>query len=296
MTWPGSPSSGLGPLRASASVALVLGLLVAAGCGPGPDGRAGPEGPSSIVAVFLVRSAGADAFVEPALLDRGVIPVDTTAAVRSAIEGLLVLTGEGRGQPVSQVTPDLTSSVPPGIGLLDVRIEDGIVTVDLGGELIAAGGSSLEERTFAQQLAHSALLDDSLTSVRLLVDGVAVTELWGHLDWSEPLRADPSALSPIIIEEPGPATVIVGAGAITVRGQAGVPGGRIVLHLEDGAGAVVAEGQVTATEAAPARGEWNWEVRIPGTGEWVIVARSAGAGAGGVVFETRRLVTLGARG
>jgi hypothetical protein len=279
--------------RAATALALITVLLASAACGAGSSDRAGTDGsdrPASTLVIHLVRSAGTDAYVEAALLDRGQDPADLTDAVRLSVEGLLVLTGDERGGPVSALLPDLTSSVPPGVRLLGVSIEDGLVTVDLGGELRDAGGSSLKERTFAQQLAHTALLDASLTGVRLLVDGTAVTELWGHLDWSEPLLADPSALSPITIEEPGPATVTSGTDRITVRGRASVPGGRVLLRLEDPAGNVVAEATVTATAAAPARGSWSWDVRLPGAGDWVIVARAEASSdvAAGTVFETRR--------
>jgi hypothetical protein len=72
-----------------------------------------------------------------------------------------------------------------------------------------------------------------------------------------------------------------------------VPGGRVLLRLEDTAGNVVAEATVTATAAAPSRGSWSWDVRLPGAGDWVIVARAAepGGAVGGVAFETRRSTT-----
>jgi hypothetical protein len=45
---------------------------------------------------------------------------------------------------------------------------------------------------FAQQLAHTALLDSSLNELRVLINGEAISELWGHIDWSMPITADPS--------------------------------------------------------------------------------------------------------
>jgi len=280
------------PERAGTALALLTAVIVVTGCGAESD-RAQPVEPawSSTNAVFyLVRSGPTDDYVEGALLSKEFAPKDLTEAVHSALLGLLTLTPDEMGGPISELLPGLTSSVPPGIALLGVSIEDGLVTVDLGVELRATSGSSLQERTFAQQLAHTALLDSSLDAVRLLIDGAAVTELWGHLDWSEPLRADPAALSPITIDDPGPATVRSGDAQVTVRGRASVPGGKVLLRLEDETGTSVAAASVTASESAPGRGDWSWDVRYPSPGTWVIVAQVAepSDGAGGAVFETRR--------
>jgi len=284
--------AGRRPIR---SLVLLLTMFAATSCGPGAPDPAQP-GPSDRptefsedFVLYFVRSGASDAYVEAAEWRRDVIPDDLTAAVRTAVE-LLLLAAVEPGEPVSALLPDLTSFAPPGVSVLGVVIEDDIVVIDLSGEVRSPSGSSLQERVFAQQLAHTALLDRSLTSVRLLVDGAPISELWGHLDWSVPLRADPAALSPIVIEEPGPATTRVGDPRITVAGQASVPGGKVLLRLEDEAGRVAAEASVTATEAAPGRGAWTWDVRLPDPGTWIIVARAAepSDGPGAVPFETRR--------
>jgi len=281
--------------RSGRSILLVAAALVAVSCAPGGTARDGSEDSataSPIVLVHLVRSGPSEAYVEPTLLHVGEAPEDLTAAVRSAVQGLLVLTTDERGAAVSPVQPDLTSYVPAGIALLDVSIADGVVTVDLGGELLATSGTAAEERILTQQFAHTALLDDALTALRILVDGAPITRLWGHLDWSSPLTADRTALSPIMITEPGPATTRSGDPTMTVSGEAAVPKGRLLVHLEDAAGTIVTEAAVTATEAAPGRGTWDWEVRLPGPGTWTIVARSTDSDGRGIPpFETRRSTT-----
>ena len=253
--------AGRRPIR---SLVLLLTMFAATSCGPGAPDPAQP-GPSDRptefsedFVLYFVRSGASDAYVEAAEWRRDVIPDDLTAAVRTAVE-LLLLAAVEPGEPVSALLPDLTSFAPPGVSVLGVVIEDDIVVIDLSGELRSTSGSSLQERAFAQQLAHTALLDRSLTSVRVLVDGAPISELWGHLDWSVPLRAS-------------------------------VPGGKVLLRLEDEAGRVAAETSVTATEAAPGRGAWTWDVRLPDPGTWIIVARAAepSDGPGAVPFETRR--------
>jgi hypothetical protein len=68
------------------------------------------------------------------------------------------------------------------------------VSIDLDDGIRLTSGSSSEESLFAQQLAHTALLDASLTEVRVLINGQQISDLWGHLDWSLPITADPTVL------------------------------------------------------------------------------------------------------
>jgi len=96
-------------------------------------------------------------------------------------------------------------------------------------------------------------------------------------------------LSPVTIVEPLPTTTS-SSSSITVIGWASVFEGTVLLRLEDPAGKVVAEGFATASQGAPGRGTWAWDVTAPGPGRWVIVASATdpSGGEGPPPFELRR--------
>ena len=114
--------------------------------------------------------------------------------VRRALAALLRFTGAAIDDYNRTQMTDLGTVVPQGITINNIKIADGVVTVDLGNTIRLASGSSSEETLFAQQLAHTALLDSSLTALRLVIDGQPISELWGHLDWSMPITADDSLI------------------------------------------------------------------------------------------------------
>jgi hypothetical protein len=252
-----------------------------------PGAPTGPgDAPTTVVAVYVVRSAPTTFFVEPIPVRVDAFGDALSAQVTAAVEALLALEVTG--------DPDLFTSVPTGTTLHRVSIDDRVVTLDLAGGIVASSGSSSQEVTFAQQLAHTVRVDASIDAVRLLVDGRAVDELWGHLDWSEPIAADPFILSPVTITTPL-AGEEVAVGPVTFRGQATVFEATVLVTLLDASGAVVEEGFVTATTGAPERGTWEWTVTLPSAGEYTVVAGESDPsdGEGRPPFSTTRTVRAG---
>jgi hypothetical protein len=271
---------------------------------PGPTAPTpGPAAPTEIpeivptLPVFLVRSAPTTFHVEPidadlsdvfddvaSLAGRGpeareLTALDVATRVELAVRALLATTDAiAGGATLPGVDPELSSSVPVGTTLLGVTLDGATVTLDLGGALAAgSSGGSAQEVTFAEQLAHTVGVDPSVTALRLKVDGVLVDELWGHLDWSRPVTADPFALSPVTIESPvhGELVGIDGAAgpvSIEVRGQATVFEATVTVRAFDASGALVAEGFVTASMGAPERGTWVWQVELDGPGVYRVEA------------------------
>ena len=287
------------PLRRS-SVALATmttALLLAAcaggtsgpGAGPVPSPAPGPEAPAPddtpdatiVVAVHLVRSGPTAFYIEPVPVRIPDVGDALSARITAAIGALLDL-----GTPED---PELFTSVPEGTTLHRVTVDGGIATLDLAGGIIGSSGSSSQELTFAQQLAHTARVDTSITAIRLLIDGSPVDELWGHLDWSGPIEPDPFALSPITITVPL-AGETVPAGPVTFRGQATVFEATVLVTLLGENGAVLEEGFVTATTGAPERGTWEWTVTLPRTGLYTMVAQESdpSGGEGRPPFVTTR--------
>jgi hypothetical protein len=239
-----------------------------------------------IAAVHLVRSGPADFFVEPVPVRVEDVGDAVSARITAAIDALLTM--------VLPDDPELFTSVPEGTTLHKVSIEDGIATLDLSGAIAGSSGSSSQERTLAQQLAHTARVDASITGIRLLIDGAPVTELWGHLDWSRPVTADPFALSPVTVTVPL-AGETVPVGSVTFRGQATVFEATVLVTLRAEDGRVVEEGFVTATTGAPERGTWEWTVTLPSAGLYTITAGASdpSAGEGPPPFVTTRTIRAG---
>jgi len=281
---------------AIAATGLLLGACVGSAngpdTGPAPVPAPAPGGPTTpgdapdatlVVAVHLVRSGPTAFYVEPVPVRIADVGDATSARVTAAIDALLDF-----GTPDD---PELFTSVPEGTTLHRVTVDGGIATIDLAGGIIGSSGSSSQEVTFAQQLAHTARVDTSITAIRLLVGGAPVDELWGHLDWSGLIEPDPFALSPITITVPLAGETLP-AGRVTFSGQATVFEATVLVTLLDESGDVLEEGFVTATTGAPERGTWEWTVTLPGAGLYTMVAEESdpSGGEGRPPFVTTRTI------
>jgi spore germination protein GerM len=145
-------------------------------------------------AIFLVVSGPTDFTLQQVSVADEEAASDLNDQVRLALAALLNFTGTALDDYNLEQMTDLGTVVPQGININNVAIEDGVVTVDFDDTIRLVSGSSSEETLLAQQLAHTALLDSSLTALRLVIDGQPISELWGHLDWSMPIAADASLL------------------------------------------------------------------------------------------------------
>ena len=83
--------------------------------------------------------------------------------------------------------PDYRTGWPPGARVRDVRVGDGTVTVDIGRASRNNVGSEAAHQA-VQQLIWTATAASGQPGLRLLIDGQAVDELWGHVAVSGTLR------------------------------------------------------------------------------------------------------------
>lgn len=148
----------------------------------------------SLRTVFLVVNGPIDFTLQKVSVVDEEVASDLTDQVRLALAELFELTGTKLENYNRQQMTDLGTAVPQNININNVAITDGVVSIDLDDGIRLTSGSSSEESLFAQQLAHTALLDVSLTEVRVLINGQQISDLWGHLDWSLPITADPTVL------------------------------------------------------------------------------------------------------
>jgi len=273
-------------------VGVLVGMLLLAGCAqpatedtaapaPPPEPQASPavDGPAppptgaaqppaggtagaGEVTVWFAREHESGVWVEPTT-----VPLDeeTVEVLRAVVEAVL----QG-----PSTNPDLTTVVPEGTELLDVSIQGGIAHIDLSREVLSTRGGAAEERALAQQLAQSATQFPTVDAVRLLVEGELVDELWGHVDWSQPLVADPQTLAPIIIDRP-PWGASRPPGPVTASGTSVTFESTVLLRLIDPQGTVVEDTFTTAAQPdVGQRGPWEHTFDAPATtpGAWTIEA------------------------
>jgi hypothetical protein len=250
----------------------------------GPETPAEPAPvPTAVVAVHLIRSGPISFFIEPVPVSVAGFGDDLSARVTAAIDALLAIS--------APEDPELFTSVPEGTTLHRVSVDGGVATLDLAGGIVGSSGSSSQEVTFAQQLAHTARVDESITAIRVVIDGAPIDELWGHLDWSSPIEVDPFILSPVTVTTPL-AGDEVPVGPVTFRGQATVFEATVLVTLLDADGRILEEGFVTATTGAPERGTWEWTVELTTPGSYTMVAAESDPsdGEGRPPFSTTRTV------
>lgn len=241
-----------------------------------------PQGAETVTAYF-VRSASDRLWVEPAEMD---LDEPTVGVAQAAVQAML--TGDPRD-------PGLAPPADTDAQVLGADIDDGLLTVNVSAALAQASGGSAAEEALAQALAHTGAQFDSVDSVQLWIEGEAVTDLWGHLDWSDPVEPDLFALSPIVISSPE-WDAEVSAGTLTASGTANVFEATVGLRLVDPVGTVVEDTFTTATCGSGCRGDWEHTFDTELTpGSWTVEAEepdpSGGEGrapfVASVEFEVR---------
>lgn len=233
----------------------------------GTEPNESPAGATSVTAWFAVGSERG-LFVAPETHD---LAEPTVGVARAALTE--VVEGVTRNPAHETLAPVETA-------VLGVDRDDEVVTLDLSAAVVQTGRSSGEEIAFAQQLAHTATQFEGVTGVRLLVEGEPVDELWGHLDWSEPIEPDPDAVAPVVIVEPGYGD-IVAAGTVTASGTANVFEATVVLTLVGPDGEVAEETFTTATCGSGCRGTWEHTFEgVESPGQWTLRAGEEDASDG----------------
>lgn len=220
------------------------------------------------VTAWFVRSAETALFLEPLTVE---LEAPTLGVARAAMEALV------RGPDTEK---GLTTLAPPGTEVLGVDRDGALLTVDLSEEVRTPVGGAAGEAAFAQQLAWTGTQFEGVEAVGLLVAGEPVAQLWGHLDWSQPVTRDEFALSPVIIDEPEPGAV-VSSGSVTAAGSANVFEATLIVRLHRPDGSLAEEAVVTATCGTGCRGAWEQTFTgLQTPGEWMIEAEETDPSGG----------------
>lgn len=237
---------------------------------PEPDEEA--EGAESVPVYFVRETVDSGLWVEPEVRQ---LPEPTLAVARAAMEQLV----DG-----GTSDPNLTTLAPEGTEVRGAEIEGATLVVDLSGHVRDGQGGAEAEDRFAQQLAHTGAQFDTVDDVRLLVEGEEVDELWGHVDWSEPLTPDEDAVTRIIVTQPRWGETVP-AGEITATGTSVTFEATVGLRLIGPDGEVVEETFTTAEGedvGVGGRGDWEHTFETPAEepGRWAVEVEEPDPSAG----------------
>lgn len=108
----------------------------------------------------------------------------TTAVAKTAVEELIKGPNEGG-----------VATIPNGTRLIGLTVSEGLAEVNLSKEIVDNHtGGSAGERLTVYSIVDTLTEFSSISEVRLLVEGVNVDTIAGHMDLSEPLKRDDSLL------------------------------------------------------------------------------------------------------
>ncbi len=218
-----------------------------------PDGTTSPDpgtGSPGTVPVYYLGTVGDRVVLYREF--RSVTRADTSVAgsIAAAVAEML------RGDPLD---PDYTSQWPAGSTVRSVRTEGGVAVVDLGGIATNSVGAETAELTVQQLVwtatAAAADAGSPVDGVRLLVDGSARTELWGHVATGGVLRrgASTDVLAPVWLIAPQQGATVGRNVRVHIAGT--VFEATAHLRVQRAGGSTVEDRSVMLSAGAPGRGE-----------------------------------------
>ena len=190
--------------------------------------------------------------------------------------------------------PDYTSTWNPATEVLGVTMGDPI-TVDLSEDARTASVGSPGAAIMIQQLVHTvtAAAGEESAGVLLTIEGEPAGELWGAVEWSEPVTREAPLDVQHLVQIDTPREGATATSPVTVSGQAAVFEATLPWKVLDESGAEVASGSAMTAEGqtfAP----YTFEVELePGTYSIVITEADPSAGEAGESMSDSKTVTVG---
>lgn len=212
--------------------------------------------------------------------------VPSTAAVgRAALEALFA----GPGDDEEGIGLDTT--IPDGVEVLGLNIEDGVATVDLSGNF-EDGGGSLSMQLRLAQVVFTLTQFETVDAVVFELEGERVEAFGGEgVLLEDPVGRDyfEGVVQAILVDSPANGEQVTSPARIT--GTANTFEATFQLVLVDADGLIVAEEVVTATSGSGERGTFDvtlpFEVTVEGPGSIIVFEYSAQDGSQVNISETR---------
>lgn len=222
-------------------------------------------GPTSTVRIYLALGDFTG--------NGGLVPVERSVPVEpggaadlAAIAALLA----GPNDAELGATPSMYTLMPEGTRLLELRVDDGIATIDLSGEFESSGGSASAKGRLAQ-VVYTLTQFPHITGVRFEIDGTPVTTFSdAQLDLSAPVDRTTytDQLPAIFIDQPAWGGTL--ANPAHLEGLANVFEATFRFRLLEASGRSLADGPLMATCGSGCWGEWG--VTVP----YAVAARGPG--------------------
>lgn len=202
-----------------------------------------PKETIEVAPYFLIDEAGRSNRTGPFLLPVARQVESTRAVARAAMEQLL----SGPSREERDGVPSISSSIPEGVKLLGITIEDGLAAIDLSSEF-EIGDDSAAVTTRIAQVVFTLTNFDSVERVRFLQDGeeVKVPIGDGSLVEGAVTRGDYLDFAAgISVESPHYGGTV--SGPLRVTGFAAVFEATFRYALTDWDGVIIEEGQAMSS-------------------------------------------------
>ncbi len=276
----------------------MIGSLALAGCGDDePDTVADPStSPSNTPSVTPTPTPSDDADRSFSDITPVYFTIDTRAGLRlvrepreTGIDGI----GAVEAMIGGPEDPDYTTSWNPDTEVLSVGESDGVINVDLSAEAREANVGAEAAEMMAQQLVWTVtqLYGDDL-AVQLLIDGESATDMWGHVDWADPIgrQAGDDVRAFVGIDTPAEGETITGD--LTVTGEAIAFEGTVLWRVLDPKGKEMEAG-FTTSEEGMTLAPYTFTVSLK-PGDYVVEVSEddASDGEGGAPLVDTRTITV----
>ncbi len=235
-------------------IILLLLLVGIMGCSvqetPEPPQSETPVVETMEVAVYYLKNSNNEMY-----LVREVHEVDKTEAVAQAALNELIT-----GTPVSEGAINI---FPADTKILGMKIEQGLATVDFSSEVLKANVGSSGEALGIASIVNTLTEFPTIERVEFTVDGEVDNGIdwWGHVGlYEQPFSRDLSAVYEPVIWVTAPVAEELIKSPVKIKGTARIFEATVSFHLKDADGEIIAQGFTTATEGAPARGEFEGEL------------------------------------
>jgi hypothetical protein len=188
--------------------------------------------------------------------------------------------------------PDYTSLWPTGTSLLDLKVNGSTAVVNLSKEAKGPVNSGAQgEQLSMQQLVYTVTATDkAVKKVELQVEGVRVTDLWGH-----GIGANPAARAPQLDVQGfvwllNPTQNAQVSSPVTLSGIACTFEATVNIQIVQGS-TVVKELNTMAAGGCPTFGAWSTTVTLP-PGDYLVKAFEYSAKDGSITYVDDKAITV----
>lgn len=191
---------------------------------------------------------------------------------------------------------DYTSPWPRGTRVRDVRVEPGVITVDVSGTV---RGVDVDRRTAAlavQQLVHTVTTAVGRSDpVLLQIDGGPAGDPWGTGSWAQPVRRAPEGRVRLLAQVDLPADRSAVGRRFVATGSAVASDGVVRWSLATPGGSPILAG-TASTGQAQRLSPFRFEVVLPAAepaGDYALTVTADGGAPGGPPSSDDRTVRIG---